>query len=262
MGDRLAVVTGASRGIGLALTERLTGAGQKVAAIARSQAGLDDLATKTGAKPYVLDVADPDAVHDVFARIESELGVPDLLVNNAGIGGALARSWEQQEQDWWTVMEVNVRGTYLCSRAVLPSMIARGSGRIVNVSSGAATYPVGLAGGEILSSAYLASKAAVNRFSEALAGEVYADGVRVFAISPGMVKTDMTAAAFPDLWDSPDVWTPIGTSIDLIQDLDSGLLDGLTGRYLRAAVDDWRALAERVDEVIAKDSHAMRLSAL
>lgn len=119
-----------------------------------------------------------------------------------------------------------------------------------------------LAGEEILPSAYMASKAAVNRFSEALAGEVYAAGLRVFAISPGMVKTDMTAAAFQDLWDSPDVWTPIGMAIDLIQDLDSGLLDGLSGRYLRAAVDDWRALAERVDEVIAKDTHAMRLTPL
>jgi len=262
MGDRLAVVTGASRGIGRALTERLTGAGQTVAALARSRGDLDDLAARTGAKPYVLDVADPDAVHDVFGRIETELGVPDLLVNNAAVSGTLARSWEQPEQDWWTVMEINVRGTYLCSRAVVPSMSARGSGRIVNVSSGAATNPLDLAGEEILPSAYMASKAAVNRFSEALAGEVYAAGLRVFAISPGMVKTDMTAAAFQDLWDSPDVWTPIGMALDLIQDLDSGLLDGLTGRYLRAAVDDWRALAERVDEVIEKDSHAMRLSPL
>ncbi len=261
MGDRLAVVTGASRGIGRALTERLTGAGYSVAALARSQGGLDDLAATTGATPYLLDVANADAVKDVFGRIESELGVPHLLVNNAGVGGALARSWEQTEQDWWTVMEVNVRGTYLCSRAVVPSMIARGSGRIVNVSSGAATYPVGLAGDQILSSAYLASKAAVNRFSEALAGEVYAAGLRVFAISPGMVKTDMTAAAFPDLWDSPDVWTPIEKSIDLIEDLDSGLLDGLSGRYLHAGTDDWRMLAGRVEEIIAQDAHAMRLTA-
>lgn len=262
MADRLAVVTGASRGIGRALTERLTGAGQKVAALARSQGDLDDLAAKTGAKPYALDVADPEAVHDVFSRIETELGVPDLLVNNAAVGGAVARSWELPEQDWWTVLEVNVRGTYLCSRAVVPAMIARGSGRIVNVSSGAATFPVGLAGEEIKSSAYMASKAAVNRFSEVLAGEVYAAGLRVFAISPGMIKTDMTAAMFQDVWDSPEVWTPVRLAIDLVQDLDSGLLDELSGRYLRAAVDDWRELAQRADEVIATDSLAMRITAL
>ena len=232
-----------------------------MAALARSQVDLDDLAAKTGAKAYVLDVADPDAVQDVFGRIETELGVPDLLVNNAALGGSVARSWEQPEQDWWTVMEVNVRGTYLCSRAVVPSMIARGSGRIVNVSSGAATFPMGLTGEDVKSSAYMASKAAVNRFSEVLAAEVYAAGLRVFAISPGMIKTDMTAAMFQDIWDSPNVWTPIRLAIDLIQDLDSGLLDELSGRYLRAALDDWRALALRGDEVIARDSHAMRITA-
>lgn len=212
MGDRLAVVTGASRGIGRALTERLTGAGQTVAALARSQGDLDDLAAKTGAKPYVVDVADPDAVRDVFGRIETELGVPDLLVNNAALGGVVARSWEEPEQDWWTVMEVNVRGTYLCCRAVVPSMIANGGGRIVNVSSGAATFPLGLTGEHVKSSAYMASKAAINRFSEVLAAEVYDAGLRVFAISPGMIKTDMTAAMFQEIWDSPEEWTPVRLS--------------------------------------------------
>jgi 3-oxoacyl-[acyl-carrier protein] reductase len=262
MAARLAVVTGASRGIGRALTERLTAAGQTVAAIARSATDLDDVAAATGAIPFVLDVSDPAGVSDVFARILAELGVPDLLVNNAAISGGSALTWELPEQDWWRVFEINVRGTYLCTRAILPAMMARGSGRIVNLSSGAATFPVGLDNDGQLTSAYMASKAAVNRFTEAVAGECFSAGVRVFSMSPGMVKTDMTAEVFTDIWDDEDTWTPIETPVDLIMDLDAGMLDALSGRYIRAAIDDWRSLADRADEVIDLDTHVLRLRPL
>jgi NAD(P)-dependent dehydrogenase (short-subunit alcohol dehydrogenase family) len=262
MAARLAVVTGASRGIGRALTERLTAAGQTVAAIARSATDLDDVAAATGAIPFALDVSNPAGVEDVFARILAELGVPDLLVNNAAISGGSALTWELPEQDWWRVFEINVRGTYLCTRAVLPAMMARGSGRIVNLSSGAATYAVGLDNDGQLTSAYMASKAAVNRFTEAVAGECFSAGVRVFSMSPGMVKTDMTEEVFTDIWDDEDTWTPIETPVDLIMDLDAGMLDALSGRYFRAAIDDWRSLAARADEVIELDTHALRLRPL
>jgi 3-oxoacyl-[acyl-carrier protein] reductase len=259
---RLAVVTGASRGIGRVLAERLSSAGQTVAAIARSATDLDEVAAKTGAVPFVLDVSDPAGVERVFTRILSELGVPDLLVNNAAVSGGSGMTWELPPQDWWRVLEINVRGTYLCTRAVLPAMMARGSGRIVNVSSGAATYAVGLDNDGQITSAYMASKAAVNRFTEAVAGECFSAGVRVFSMSPGMVKTDMTAEIHNDIWDDEDTWTPIDTPVDLIMDLDAGLLDPLSGRYFRAAVDDWRSLAARADEVIDLDTHALRLRPL
>jgi 3-oxoacyl-[acyl-carrier protein] reductase len=260
--NRLAVVTGASRGIGRALTERLTAAGQTVVAIGRSAVDLDEVAAQTGAVPFVLDVSDPAAVDTVFGRIQADLGVPDLLVNNAAVSGGSGMTWELPQQDWWQVLEINVRGTFLCTRAVLPAMMARGSGRIINLSSGAATYPVGLDNDGVLTSAYLASKAAVNRFTEAVAGECFSAGVRVFAISPGMVKTDMTAGVFADLWDDADTWTPMEKSLDLIADLDAGLLDALSGRYIRAAIDDWHSLAARADEVIALDTNALRLREL
>jgi 3-oxoacyl-[acyl-carrier protein] reductase len=256
------VVTGASRGIGQALTERLTEAGMTVAAIARSEPDLHEVAARTGAFPFVLDVADPAAVEAVFGRIVAELGVPDLLVNNAAISGASGRTWELPPQDWWQVFEINVRGTYLCTRAVLAPMIARGSGRIVNLSSGAAMYPVGLDNDGAINSAYMAAKAAVNRFTEAVAGECFRAGVQVFSMSPGMVKTDMTAAVFADLWDDADTWTPVDKALDLIADLDAGMLDALSGRYFRAAVDDWRELAARAKEIISTDSNVPRLSQL
>ena len=233
-----------------------------MAAIGRSETDLNEVARRSGAVPFVLDVADPVAVEAVFGRIVDELGVPDLLVNNAGVSGGSGKTWELPESDWWQVLEINVRGTYLCSRAVLAPMMARGSGRIINLSSGAATFPVGLDNDGVLTSAYMASKAAVNRFTEAVAGECHSAGVRVFAISPGMVKTDMTAAAFGDQWDDTDVWTPVDKSLDLIADIDAGMLDALSGRYIRAAVDDWHELAARADEVLALDTHVLRLSQL
>jgi NAD(P)-dependent dehydrogenase (short-subunit alcohol dehydrogenase family) len=249
----LAVVTGASRGIGRALTERLLVEGWAVVALSRSGR------SAPGAAAYALDVADPVGVQQVFARVEADHGVPDLLVNNAALSGGSGRTLDTASADWWRIVEVNVRGTELCTRAVLPGMLARGSGRVVNVSSGAATYPVGLENDGRLTSAYMASKAAVNRFTEALAGEVYADGVRVFAISPGTVKTDMTAEVFQDEWGDEEFWTPVERSVDLMVDLASGLLDRLSGRYFRAASDDWRALARRADDVVGADACVQRL---
>ncbi|MDH2445140.1 SDR family oxidoreductase [Amnibacterium sp. CER49] len=262
MRGRLAIVTGASRGIGRALTERLTRSGREVAAIGRSASDLEALAARCGAKPYVLDVADPAAVDAVVGQILHELGAPDLLVNNAAVSGGSGLTVDVAANDWWRVLEVNLRGTYSCTRAVLPAMIAAGRGRIVNLSSGAASYPVGFDNDGQITSAYMASKAAVNRFTEALAGECFASGVRVFAVSPGMVKTDMTAEVFTDIWDDEDTWTPIEKSLDLIEDIDSGLLDELTGRYLHAANDDWRTLARRAAEVIELDTNRLRLTDL
>jgi 3-oxoacyl-[acyl-carrier protein] reductase len=258
----LAVVTGASRGIGRALVRRLTSTGMAVVAISRTSSSLDEVAQETGAWSFALDVCDPAAVEDVFGRITLAHGVPDLLVNNAGISGGSGVTCESNPGDWWKVLEINVRGTYLCCRAVVPEMMARGSGRIVNLSSGAATFPVGLDNDGTITSAYMASKAAVNRFTEALAGECFDAGVRVFAMSPGMVKTDMTAEVFADLWDDHDTWTPVDRALDLIIDIDSGMLDQLSGRYLRAGVDDWRLLASRAEDVIALDTNALRLKDL
>ena len=103
MTRRVAVVTGASRGIGRALNERLSAAGMTVAAIGCSETDLNEVAGRTGAIPFVLDVADPEAVDEVFGRIEGELGVPDLLVNNAAVSGGSGVTCELSHQDWWQV---------------------------------------------------------------------------------------------------------------------------------------------------------------
>ena len=259
MSRPVAVITGASRGIGRALVERLTAHDHTVVAIARSQDSLAELSERTGSLSYALDVASPPAVQQAFSRILSEVGVPDLLVNNAGISGGSAKTWELPAEDWWHVCEVNLRGTYLCTRAVLEPMMARGRGRVVNVSSGAAYYPTWEENDGVINSAYMASKAAVIRFSEAVAGECASADVRVFSMSPGMVKTEMTAGPFAGQWDQPEAWTPIERSLDLVEDVASGRLDALSGRYLRAGVDDWRALADRAHAVNEADTHTLRV---
>jgi NAD(P)-dependent dehydrogenase (short-subunit alcohol dehydrogenase family) len=262
MTSEIAVVTGASRGIGRALVESFRRRGHAVVAIARSSDDLAEVAAQTGALPYVLDVADPIAVEEVFARILSEVGVPDLLVNNAGVSGASGMTWQHSAQDWWRVVEINLRGTQLCTQVVVQAMMSRGSGRIVNVSSGAAYYPAWQDNDGLINSAYMASKAAIIRFTEALAGECETSGVKAFSMSPGMVKTEMTAGAFADHWNDADFWTPMDKPVQLVEDVASGMLDGLSGRYLRAGVDDWRALAAQVNEVNEADAHVLRLRTL
>jgi NAD(P)-dependent dehydrogenase (short-subunit alcohol dehydrogenase family) len=255
----ISVVTGASRGIGRVVAERLVSRGHTVIAMGRSQQQLDELSAATGVVPVILDVSDPSAVTAAWARVESEFGVPTLVVNNAGLAGSRGRTWEHEPSDWWRVFEVNVLGTFLVSRAALPAMLARGSGRIVNVSSNAAFYPVDDDNDGLINSAYMSSKAAIIRFTEAVAGETAASGVQVFAISPGMVKTDMTAAIFAEDWDDPELWSPPELTADLVEFIDSGALDCLSGRYVHASRDDWRSLAGRSSDALANDEFALRV---
>lgn len=257
--SRVALVTGSSQGIGRVVAAHLTTAGYKVAAAARSMTLLQELSTQTGVLAVELDVTDAQAVADAVARVESELGPIDLLVNNAGLAGRGGATWDHQPVDWWRVFEVNVLGTFLCCRAVVPGMVARKAGRVVNLSSGAALFPIDDDFGAVINSAYLASKAAVIRFSEALAAEARPAGVTVISMSPGTVKTAMSTEAFADVWDDPDFWSPPELAAELIEFIGSGALDQLSGRYIRAAVDDWRTLGDHVPEILGNDLHSMRL---
>lgn len=246
--------------MGEAIATRLAADGRRVAIAARSIDQLDRVAATTGALPLALDVTDPGAVTEAVGRVEGELGPIDLLVDNAGLAGPSGPTWEHDQERWWRVFEVNVLGVFLCVQAVLPGMRRRGAGRIVNVASNAAFFPIGDSYDGQVNAAYMASKAALVRLTESLAAEVRADGVSVFAISPGMVKTTMTEPIFTDLWDDPDVWTPPERTADLVAFLASGALDALSGRYIHAANDDWESMPERVDEIRAGDLNALRLT--
>ncbi len=232
-----ALVTGGGRGIGATIARQLASDGWRVAIAARSEVALAEVADETGALPFVLDVTDAGAVERVVAQV----GQIDLLVNNAGTGGTGGATWTKDPAAWWRVVEVNLLGPFLCSRAVLPGMCGRGGGRIVNVSSNAAFFRLEDDWDARIDSAYQASKAALVRLTEALAAEARGFGVSVFAISPGMVKTEMAEAVFADIWDDESVWTPPDRTAELVTFLASGALDALSGRYIHAAADDWQS---------------------
>lgn len=255
----VALVTGASRGIGQVVAARLAGAGYRVAVAARSADRVSGVAAEIGGLALVLDVTDGAGVEAAIATVERQLGPITLLVNNAGSAGEGGDTWDQSAESWWRVFEVNVLGTLLCSRAVMPGMRARGRGRIVNIASNAAFMSLADGPIERIGSAYMASKAAVVRFSEALASEARADGIQVFAISPGTVKSEMTAAIFQAQWDDASFWTAPEITADLIEFLDSGALDVLSGRYIHAANDDWRALPGRLAEILEEDRLSLRV---
>jgi 3-oxoacyl-[acyl-carrier protein] reductase len=239
----VALVTGASDGIGRVIAAHLAANDYQVAAAARSTERLEELAEQVGVHPITLDVTDEDAVREATSRIEAQIGPVVLLVNNAGTGGHSGVSWEYPADEWWRIFEVNVMGPFLCSRAILPHMTQRGAGRIVNLTSRAAMFPIPDDFDAVTNSAYMASKAAINRFTEALAAEARSYGVSVFAISPGMVRTNMTRVTFADDWDDPDLWAPPELAAELIACIGSGALDNFTGRYIHAVTDDWRAMA-------------------
>jgi NAD(P)-dependent dehydrogenase (short-subunit alcohol dehydrogenase family) len=244
---QIALVTGGGRGIGRNVAVELASAGMKVAVSARSADEIEETAKEVGGIAVECDVSDRAQVERMVARTESELGPVDLLVANAGTAPDEDAAWEVEPEEWWRTFEVNVLGVYLCNRAVIPGMLERGRGRIVNVASGAAYLP-GSTG-----TSYSASKAAVHRFSETLANQLEGR-IPVFSISPGLVKTRMTEG-FGD--DAP--WTPPELAPQLVRALASGRLDKLAGRYLHAEHDDVDDVAARADQIVADDLNSIRL---
>ena len=252
LSGRVALVTGGGRGIGLNIARELASAGARVAVSGRTSAQVEGAAREVGGIPLVGDVSVESDVDRMVAEAERAFGSIDLLVANAGVSGSEEPTAGSSPERWWSVFEVNVLGAYLCCRAVLPSMLERGEGRIVMVGSGASYLPVQ---SDTLGSSYGASKAALGRFAEYLAAEVRPRGVAVFLISPGLVQTDMTSTSFGA--DAP--WTPPELAPRLIRVLASGRADGLAGRYLHAEHDDVEDLIGRADEIVREDLNAIRL---
>jgi 3-hydroxybutyrate dehydrogenase len=190
---RVAVVTGGGRGIGAAVARALAQAGARVVVSARSAGQIEGVAADLAdagfeACAVACDVTDPESVDRLLGAAEAELGPVEILVNNAGVSSsAPLRNLELEE--WNRLMAVNATGTFLCTRAFLPGMVANGWGRVINVASVA-----GRAGAAYIS-AYAASKHAVIGFTRSVAAEVAAKGVTVNAICPGYVETPMTDAS-------------------------------------------------------------------
>jgi 3-oxoacyl-[acyl-carrier protein] reductase len=248
MEGQVALVTGGGRGIGAGIARELADAGMKVAVSARTPEQVEQVAGQIGGLGVVADVSSKEDVERMVAEVERELGPIDLLVNNAGIAHWGDKHWEDEPEDWWHVFEVNVLGPYLVSRAVIPGMIERGGGRIVNTGSGSGYLP-----GQA-TTAYGGSKAALYRIGEGLAQQLEPYGIRVFTFSPGLVKTEMTETFGDNM-----PWTPPELAPRLVRVLASGRADKLSGRYIHAEHDDIEDLIRRADELLENDLNAIRL---
>lgn len=257
---RTAIVTGAGRGIGRGLALGLVRAGWDLALIGRTRSHLDEVAAECraargGAEVVVepADVVDRDAVVAAVGRIEGAFAAGiGLLVNNAGV-------IERQEvdlvaddpDDVWRVIETNVRGPLLLSHAVLPGMLARGSGYVVNINSGSGYRPSPVYTG------YGISKGALARLTTMIDRQYAARGVRVLDVAPGVVVTDMTQAM--PMHDERREWTPVEATVELVDAFGSGRLDALSGRFVRAGTDTVASLTARTERILAADARTLRL---
>jgi NAD(P)-dependent dehydrogenase (short-subunit alcohol dehydrogenase family) len=258
-------VTGAGRGIGRAMAEGLARSGAAVALVARSVPELEEVAgaiEADGGKAVALpaDVTDESAVDRLVDQVDRLLGSPTLLVNNAGAWRQVGPVVDSDPATWWGDVEVNLKGTYLCTRAVLPGMLERDRGRIVNVASYAAVTS------SPFLTAYACAKAAVIRFTDSLDAELEESNVHVFCITPGFVRTalvERTANSdegrrfLPRLSSRDDDVEP-ERAAQLVLEIASGRVDPLSGRFLHV-LDDVDALLNRADEVAQNDLYSLRL---
>lgn len=269
LSGQVAAVTGGGRGIGQAIAAALSAAGATTAVLALSSSEINETARmieEAGghARPFVVDVTDAVAVEKTFVEIERTLGPVTLLVNNAAIPGPIGPFWETDPAGWWRTLDVNLRGAVLCSRAVLPGMIARSKGRIINIASSA--IPVAYF------SSYATSKAALVRFTETIAGEVKPYGVSTFAVGPGTVRTAMAEHSLRSA--DGQKWLPwfkrifdegLDVSVErparLVLELASGRVDSLSGRLL-SIWDDLDFLLRKVREIEERNLYSLRVQTL
>jgi NAD(P)-dependent dehydrogenase (short-subunit alcohol dehydrogenase family) len=265
LSQQVALVTGAGRGIGREVSLALARQGAAVGLVARTPSELAETAAlieQVGgrARPHQADVTDRAAVARAMADIEAALGPIDLLVNNAGSNKATGRFQDVDPELWWRDIEINLKSAYLCSHAVVPGMIERGRGRIVNVASQLGIVPMPN------SSAYSTSKAALLRLTDALASDLADSGIRVFAISPGMVRTQLVdeieaklREGDPDFAGVPDAaFQPIEAGAALVVEIAAGRADRLNGRYIHVS-ENLDAMLERSEEIERDDLYTLRM---
>jgi NAD(P)-dependent dehydrogenase (short-subunit alcohol dehydrogenase family) len=244
---KVAVVTGASRGVGRHIAIRLAHEGAAVALLARSETGLEgtrQLLASSGARALSLpvDVANPESANRVKDIIEQDLGSPSILINAAGVFGPIDLVKDSDPAAWIETIMINTVAPYLTCRAFVDGMIRAGWGRIVNVTSAAALHEPGP-----INSAYGTSKAALNQFTRHLASELKGTGVTANVIHPGDVKTDMWAyikAASEHLGSAADAYIQWVNWVeetggddpekaaDLVADLMSNDASDINGRFL------------------------------
>lgn len=243
----VAIVTGASRGIGHHLAVGLAAAGYRVVGCSRHGSpggqGIGPIAA--------VDVCDGCAVADFVDEVARSQDHVDVLVNAAGMIEDETALWEANPEQWWRVVEVNVRGPFLMCHAVVPHLLAGGGGRVINLSSGA-----GYASRPDLT-AYCASKSALARITGGVHLAGYGRGVRAFDVAPGVVATDMTAGMRSHR--DRTEWTDPALVVEMVTALAGGDLDAWSGRLVRVGVDTPASLKARARTELADTARTLGL---
>lgn len=270
---RVALITGASQGLGLEIARAYVAAGASVLVCGRDSASLEAAAAElrlTASTGQIVeaepgDVSNPADVERIVARALRVFGRVHVLVNNAGIYGPMGAIEDVDWEAWTRAVAINLYGSVLPCRVLVPHFKAHGYGKIVQLSGGGATNPMPRV------SAYAASKAAVVRFAETLAQEVAPFGIDVNAIAPGALDTrmlDQAIAAGPDVVGQAFYdrmidtkrrgATPLGVGASLAVFLGAAASDGITGRLLSAVWDPWQDLPDRRRDLDGSDVYTLR----
>ncbi|MBI2855198.1 MAG: SDR family oxidoreductase [Chloroflexi bacterium] len=270
LSNKVAIVTGGGRGIGKAIALAFAREGAKLVVASRTVSEVEETAREIEsaggcAVPERVDVSEYREVGRMVDAALRRWGKVDVLVNDAGVQGPLGPVAENSIDRWVSTFQVNMFGTFFCVRAVLPFMMQRKSGKIINMSGGGSTSP------RPYFTAYAASKTAVVRFTESVAEEVKPFNIQVNAIAPGAVNTTMVRqvlAAGPAVGKKESTaarrqmdsgGTPPEKAADLAVFLASSKSDGLTGRLISAVWDNWQDMTPaRIDEIMSSELYTLR----
>jgi 3-oxoacyl-[acyl-carrier protein] reductase len=268
--DRIALITGAGRGIGQAIALAYAKEGAKLALAARTRRDLEQTAQQAqalGASTCIVpvDVSDPTQVEDMVHHTVEQFATIDILVNNAGMAGPVGPLQENDMTAWIQTIQVNLIGTYLCCRAVLPIMQQQNRGKIINLSG------AGASNAWRHLSAYGASKVAVVRLTETLALELAGSNIQVNVLGPGSIHTEMwetlrdraQAAGDAQLYVlGQQVTSGGGASLEraaaLAVFLASDASGALSGRLISAVTDDFLNLSTQIQRIMASDALTLR----
>jgi NAD(P)-dependent dehydrogenase (short-subunit alcohol dehydrogenase family) len=273
LADKVAIVTGANQGLGFEIAKKYLAAGAELMICARNRELLETsrhqlMALAAPGQRIIAksaDISKEDDVATLVGETVAHFGRLDILVNNAGVYGPKGAIEDVDWQEWIDAISINLFGSILMCRAVLPHFKAAGSGKIVQLSGGGATNPLPMI------SAYAVSKAAVIRFIETLAEEVREHRIDINAIAPGALNTRMlgeileagpekVGQAFYErsLKQRDSGGASLEKGADLAVFLGSPLSDGITGKLISAVWDPWAELAEHKDELNATDVYTLR----
>jgi NAD(P)-dependent dehydrogenase (short-subunit alcohol dehydrogenase family)/uncharacterized protein YndB with AHSA1/START domain len=266
---QVAVVTGGGRGIGRAIALALAAAGAMTAVLARSQSELVQTVAMNRGPPgrmraFPVDVTSADAIRKVFCEVEDQFGPVSVLVNNAGTLGPIGPFTDTSIEECWRTFDVNLRGPMLCTHVLLPGMVRRRHGRIINIASSA--IPIAYF------SSYATSKTALIRFTEILAAETACHGVSMFSVGPGTVRTAMSDYSlnsaegkkwlpwFKKIFDQ-GLDVPVERPVELVLTLASGSADVLSGRHISVS-DDLDSLLGNVEQIERGNLLTLRIGTL